>query len=304
MNTHLRTIPLDLSGWTLYKTVEPFRVLGVPIEGLRQECYQTELNGEVLSAGVFEYTDKKTHIAWGIKSDPHCSFHALALSDGGWGAAVEGCPEYQLLHSENQISGFSVDGQLFVTRVRKDPSFLQKIKNRLVQFAPLIFFFVVTIIWATVKTYFFTDWSTTQVAAHHTDPAVYSHIIHEWMLDLMGGFFILFGALKAVRLKKFAVAFSNYDIIAGRLKIWGYVYPFIELCLGILYTLRSFLPVVYIVTAIVMFVGCIGIFLKLKRKDDVVCACLGGFFDIPLTPITLFENLLMVSMALAMFLLA
>jgi hypothetical protein len=80
---------------------------------LKQRCYQSECDGKVISAGVFEYDGKRTHIAWGIKSDPHCSFHALALQDGTWGAAVAGCPEYQLLRSDGIVVGFSVDSSQF-----------------------------------------------------------------------------------------------------------------------------------------------------------------------------------------------
>lgn len=116
MSEHLRDISLDLSVWTHYKVVEPFHVLGVPMSGLKQLCYERELHGEIISAGVFEYDKKKTHIAWGIKSEPHCSFHALALPGEGWGKPIIGCPEYHVLQNKNVISGFMVDGHIFTAR--------------------------------------------------------------------------------------------------------------------------------------------------------------------------------------------
>jgi hypothetical protein len=115
MSPHLRNLSLDFSQWTLYKVVEPFRMLGVPIRGLRQRCYQIEHEGVLLSAGAFELGSKRTHAAWGIKSEPHCSYHALALPDGSWGATLEGCPEYRVLRSRGTIVGFSVDGILITT---------------------------------------------------------------------------------------------------------------------------------------------------------------------------------------------
>jgi hypothetical protein len=115
MPSQLRDLSLDFSQWTLYKVVEPFRMLGVPIEGLRQHCYQIEHEGVLLSAGAFELGHKKTHVAWGIKSEPHCSYHALALPDGSWGATIEGCPEYRVLRREGSIVGFSVDGIIVTT---------------------------------------------------------------------------------------------------------------------------------------------------------------------------------------------
>ncbi|HVM73781.1 MAG TPA: MauE/DoxX family redox-associated membrane protein [Candidatus Paceibacterota bacterium] len=300
MSADLRDISLNLSEWTLYKTVDPFRVLGVPMTNLKQLCYQTEFNGEVISAGVFEYKDRKTHIAWGVKSEPHCSFHALALPNGSWGATVTGCPEYQVLRHESMIAGFSVDGSIFAAGAYEAHSFWQKTKEKLSQFAPLIFFFVLAIMWASIKLYLSPTLPAPAHLAMDMNTSIDGHAIHEWMLDFMGGFFLIFGMLKAVRLKKFAIAFSGYDVIAARFKAWGYVYPFVELGLGVLYTARLFLPFAYVVTMIVMFVECVGIYLKLQRKEEVVCACLGGFFDIPLTEVTFFENFLMANMALVM----
>jgi hypothetical protein len=115
MSPQLRDLSLDFSRWTLYKVVEPFRILGVPIEGLRQRCYQIDHKGVLLSAGAFDLGNKKTHVAWGIKSQPHCSYHALALPDGSWGGITEGCPEYRVLCREGSIVGFSVDGIIVTT---------------------------------------------------------------------------------------------------------------------------------------------------------------------------------------------
>jgi len=302
----LRDVSLDFSNWELYKTVEPFRVLGVPIPGLRQLCYQTNLNGTIVSAGVFELKGKQTHVAWGLKNEPHCSFHALGVT-AGWSNTVTGCPEYKVLRYDGTISGFSVDGTIFATGVYVPASFSQSFKAKLRQYAPLITLFLLAIVWASVKTYL-TPGTPPVIqpvhAAMQMDPSfIDTHAVHEWMLDFMGGFFLLFGMLKAVNVRKFAIAFRNYDIVAKRFKFWGYVYPFIELSLGILYTARLFLPAVYVITLVLMTVGCVGIFLKLRKREEVICACLGGFFDLPLSEITFVENLLMANMALMMLLL-
>jgi hypothetical protein len=109
MNEHLRDILLNFSQWELYGTVEPFKIEGTPIPGLKQYCYQTEINGEVISAGVFEYNGKRTHVAWGVKSDPHCSFHALAETGGNWSVVKKDCPEYELLKDGDTVFGFMVN---------------------------------------------------------------------------------------------------------------------------------------------------------------------------------------------------
>ncbi len=297
VNQHLRSISLDLSEWTLYKVVDPFRVLGVPIKGLKQHCYQKELNGEVLSAGAFELKGKRTHIAWGVKSDPHCSFHAPALPDGSWGPTVDGCPEYQVLRHENNIVGFGVDGTVFTAGTYEQSSVFSVIQAKLRQFAPLILFISLAMVWATAKLLIFPEPSA---AWHHDNSGVWWHLFHQWMLDFMGGFFLLFGALKVLRLKKFAYSFRNYDLIAKHFKAWGLIYPFVELGLGVLYTLRLFLPATYALTALLLGITCVSIYLKLNKREEVPCACLGGFFDIPLTKVSLVENFVMANMALYM----
>lgn len=305
MYPHLRNLSLDFSTWEHYKTNHQRSVLGIPIDGLVQHCYQLEKDGILLSAGVFDFNGKKTHVAWGIKSDPHCSYHALALPDGSWGVTVEGCPEYQVLHHEGTIAGFSVDGEIFATGAYARSAW-RNVKEKLRQFAPLILFLALAILWASVKTYFFAEPAVpSDLAAHvHGNTEIDGHLFHLWMLDFMGGFFLLFGGLKALRLRKFAHTFSSYDIIARRFKPWGYIYPFVELGLGVLYTVRLFLPFAYLLTVIVMAVGCVGIGLKLYRKETATCACLGGFFDIPLTEVTLIENFVMANMAFVMLLFA
>ena len=52
----------------------------------------------------------------------------------------------------------------------------------------------------------------------------------------------------------------------------------------------------------VMTVGAIGVGRALRRTERIPCACLGTVFKLPMTKITLFEDLLMAAMALAMLL--
>lgn len=299
MQQRLRELTLDFSDWTLYKVVHPFRVLGTPINGLKQHCYQIEKDGVVLSAGVFEFNEKKTHVAWGIKSDPHCSYHALALPDGSWGVTVEGCPEYQVLNHEGTIAGFSVDGAITTIDAYAKTSW-NYFRDTIRRFAPLILFFALAMLWATGKMLLFPEHFA---AAHHDNTGIGWHLFHFWMLDFMGGFFLLFGALKALRLKKFAYSFSSYDLLAKRFKVWGFIYPFVEIGIGLLYTLRLFLPLAYALTVLFLGITTVSIYIKLNKQEEVQCACLGGFFDIPLTKVSLIENFVMANMALYMLML-
>ena len=150
-------------------------------------------------------------------------------------------------------------------------------------FAPLIMMFGVVLVWATVLTF---------PIGHHWQ--------HDWMRHFMGGFFLLFGMLKAVNLKNFAAMYRGYDLLAVRIPVWGYVYPFVELALGVLYTFDAYATQTNIATAVIMTFGAIGITQKLQRGSNQTCACLGGFFSVPLTWVTVAENMLMAAMAVFM----
>lgn len=120
------------------------------------------------------------------------------------------------------------------------------------------------------------------------------------MQDFMAAFFLLFGALKLLNLKGFVSAYAMYDVIAKKSTAYAYAYPFIEIGLGLAYLFRLFPNVTNFITLIVMFVSAIGVAIELSKGRDITCACLGVVFKVPMTYVTLFEDLLMAAMALIM----
>jgi copper chaperone CopZ len=123
------------------------------------------------------------------------------------------------------------------------------------------------------------------------------------MRMFMGEFFVVFGTLKLIKLKDFAIAYKEYDIIAKRSNVYAHAYPFIELGLGILYFTNLVPFITNIITIIVMGIGAIGVYIKLLKKEEIPCACLGTVFKVPMTWVTLVEDLLMVAMAVIMLIL-
>jgi copper chaperone CopZ len=120
------------------------------------------------------------------------------------------------------------------------------------------------------------------------------------MGNFMGGFFIIFSFFKFLNLKGFAEAYSSYDVIAQKWSLYGYIYPFIELILGLAY-LFGFLPLITnAATFIIMGVSTIGVLKSVLKKNKIQCACLGTVFNLPMSTVTLVEDLLMVIMALIM----
>lgn len=117
------------------------------------------------------------------------------------------------------------------------------------------------------------------------------------MSNFMGGFFVVFSFFKVLNLKGFADTYSTYDLIAKRFKTYAYVYPFIELGLGIGYWLHLSSLWLNVATVVVMGVSSLGVIQSLMNKRVIQCACLGTVFNLPMSVVTLVEDLLMVAMA-------
>lgn len=133
--------------------------------------------------------------------------------------------------------------------------------------------------------------------------------IHGYSLEfamsmMMGSFFATFGAFKVSNLKAFAEAYSTYDIVAMRSRLYSYIYPFLELLLALLYLTNTGSIYRDIFTFVVMMVSSIGVIQKLQEKEEIPCACLGMVFKIPMTWVTLIEDLLMAVEALIMIVIA
>lgn len=120
------------------------------------------------------------------------------------------------------------------------------------------------------------------------------------MIDFMAGFFLVFGVFKIINLSEFAQAYSLYDIVSGLIPVYAYIYPFIEIALGLCYLFRYQLFAANIITLILMVIGSIGVLLALLKKETLICACMGALFKIPMTYVTLAEDLIMGIMALIM----
>jgi hypothetical protein len=117
------------------------------------------------------------------------------------------------------------------------------------------------------------------------------------MGNFMGAFFLSFAFFKLLDLRGFADAYRGYDIVARRVPAYGYVYPFIELALGVAYV-TAFAPMATnIATLVVMAVSSIGVLQSLVHKRKIRCACLGTVFNLPMSTVTLVEDGLMIAMA-------
>jgi len=122
------------------------------------------------------------------------------------------------------------------------------------------------------------------------------------MSHFMGGFFLVFSFFKLLNLAGFAESYAGYDLLAKVWPTWGWLYPFVELALGVAYSLRINPFAVNLVTLVVMILSTAGVLRSLWSRQKIRCACLGSFFELPMSTVTLLEDLLMAGMALAMLL--
>ena len=117
------------------------------------------------------------------------------------------------------------------------------------------------------------------------------------MLDFMGLFYIIFSFFKILDIKGFSMSFRMYDPIAKQAPIYGYIYPFIEVLLGMMFLIRFEINIALILTIIVLGITTIGVTQVLVSKRSIKCACLGTTLNLPMTEATFIENALMIIMA-------
>ncbi len=124
-----------------------------------------------------------------------------------------------------------------------------------------------------------------------------------WMMMFMGGFFTVFGAFKLLDVPAFAESYARYDIIAKVFKPWGYAYPFIETALGLgfFFNFPDMITLSWVALAL-STVGAIGVIQANMSKQTIQCACLGTVFQLPMSVVTIIENVGMAAMAAWMLL--
>jgi len=120
------------------------------------------------------------------------------------------------------------------------------------------------------------------------------------MLDFMGLFYIIFSFFKILDIKGFSISFRMYDPLAKKVPLYGIIYPFIEILLGIMFLTRIEVELAIILTIIVLGITTVGVTQTLLNKKSISCACLGTTLKLPMTEATFIENALMIIMAFSL----
>ena len=131
----------------------------------------------------------------------------------------------------------------------------------------------------------------------HLMMGLHTVTVGETMRYFMAGFFLVFAFFKLLDIRAFANAYAGYDLLAARWHGWGMLYPFIELALGMAY-LAHYNPILtHWATVIVMGFSAIGVIRAVANKTQIQCACLGTVFKLPMSTVTIVEDVGMVCMA-------
>lgn len=119
----------------------------------------------------------------------------------------------------------------------------------------------------------------------------------DWSRYIMAGFFLSFSLLKFIDIHGFAEGFATYDLLAKKFRPYGLIYPYLELSLGLSYLLNFQPLLTNLATIIIMGLASIGVATALSSQRQLQCACLGTVLKVPLSKVTLIEDLVMVAMA-------
>lgn len=139
------------------------------------------------------------------------------------------------------------------------------------------------------------------IAATLITCAFTSYSLYNLLGYSMGYFFVVFGLFKVIDIRNFAMGYAEYDLITKNLPPWGYIYPFVELALGVAFLLGWADRRVLGITFLLSLLTVVSVWLKLRKHEQIHCVCLGNLLKVPLTYVSLVEYAIMGLMAVAMF---
>lgn len=154
-------------------------------------------------------------------------------------------------------------------------------KTKLQQLKPLLLIFLYLFVASFLLNY--KNWNTSEA-----------------MLDFMGLFYIVFSFFKLLDLNGFPESFRMYDPLAKVAPFYGWIYPFIEVALGLMFLMRFEITIALIATIVVLGITTIGVTKTLLDWKSIRCACLGTALKLPMTEATFIENAIMLVMAIVM----
>lgn len=128
------------------------------------------------------------------------------------------------------------------------------------------------------------------------------HLYPDYMSHWMGFVLIGFGLIKLSDVVGFAKGFAQYDPLAKQSETYAQTYPFLEVTLGILFILQLLVIPVTLVTLFIYSASLYGAIQSLRKQESLHCVCLGTYFKLPLSTVTILEASFMIGMCVWMLL--
>jgi hypothetical protein len=126
------------------------------------------------------------------------------------------------------------------------------------------------------------------------------HSNPDYMSHVMGFVLIFFGLIKMGNIVGFAEGFAKYDPLAKQSDIYAQSYPFLEISLGILFILQLLILPATLIALFMYSASLYGALQSLMKKESLHCVCLGTYFKLPLSTITIIEASFMILMCVWM----
>lgn len=149
-------------------------------------------------------------------------------------------------------------------------------------------------------------WSYWPIALIYVVAAVVSlysvqfHMYPDYMSHLMGWVLVFFGLIKLSDVVGFAEGFAKYDPLAKRSIVYAQVYPFLEITLGVLFILQLLILPATLITLFIYSASLYGALQSMMKKETLHCVCLGTYFKLPLSTVTIIEASFMILMCVWM----
>ena len=120
----------------------------------------------------------------------------------------------------------------------------------------------------------------------------------EWIRWFMGGFMIVFGGLKLMGIEVFVKVAPRYDLIAKRLTPYKYVYPLIQVLLGMLFIIGLFQVFTSLTSLIVGLSSLIGMIQVLSSRGPIRLSYLGTVIGLRFSTVSIIENTIIVVLSI------
>lgn len=122
------------------------------------------------------------------------------------------------------------------------------------------------------------------------------HQVPDYMSHLMGFVLVLFGLTKLGDIPGFAQGFARYDPLARISITYARAYPFLEILLGMLFIGQLLILPATLITLAIYSISLWGAIRSVRKKQGLHCVCLGTYFKLPLSTVTILESTFMIGM--------